>query len=119
MQVNRSVSNQQGWLLECQLVYLLFRLSRVVFGSVMVGRIEQSDLWNLLLEELIFLLPLVLTWLGYKSQQAWCHYLAGATNTGIVIHFFASHDIRELSVVLRSEERRVGKECRSRWSPYH
>src|SRR5690554_6894141 len=23
------------------------------------------------------------------------------------------------SVVKRSEERRVGKECRSRWSPYH
>ena len=23
------------------------------------------------------------------------------------------------SVNLRSEERRVGKECRSRWSPYH
>src|SRR2546425_9088689 len=23
------------------------------------------------------------------------------------------------AVVLRSEERRVGKECRSRWSPYH
>ena len=22
-------------------------------------------------------------------------------------------------VCLRSEERRVGKECRSRWSPYH
>ena len=21
--------------------------------------------------------------------------------------------------ILRSEERRVGKECRSRWSPYH
>ena len=26
---------------------------------------------------------------------------------------------RELEIVLRSEERRVGKECRSRWSPYH
>ena len=25
----------------------------------------------------------------------------------------------EKSRVLRSEERRVGKECRSRWSPYH
>ena len=25
----------------------------------------------------------------------------------------------ELASVLRSEERRVGKECRSRWSPYH
>ena len=24
-----------------------------------------------------------------------------------------------LNVILRSEERRVGKECRSRWSPYH
>ena len=24
-----------------------------------------------------------------------------------------------ISVVTRSEERRVGKECRSRWSPYH
>src|SRR5256885_10928729 len=23
------------------------------------------------------------------------------------------------SILLRSEERRVGKECRSRWSPYH
>ena len=23
------------------------------------------------------------------------------------------------NAVLRSEERRVGKECRSRWSPYH
>ena len=25
----------------------------------------------------------------------------------------------ELEMLLRSEERRVGKECRSRWSPYH
>ena len=24
-----------------------------------------------------------------------------------------------LAVAARSEERRVGKECRSRWSPYH
>ena len=23
------------------------------------------------------------------------------------------------NLVIRSEERRVGKECRSRWSPYH
>src|SRR2546422_7898925 len=29
-------------------------------------------------------------------------------------------DARELMrMILRSEERRVGKECRSRWSPYH
>ena len=24
-----------------------------------------------------------------------------------------------VDIVVRSEERRVGKECRSRWSPYH
>ena len=34
----------------------------------------------------------------------------------------AENEIRTLSDALyrrRSEERRVGKECRSRWSPYH
>ena len=28
-------------------------------------------------------------------------------------------DIHTMARLLRSEERRVGKECRSRWSPYH
>ena len=27
--------------------------------------------------------------------------------------------VKELKEATRSEERRVGKECRSRWSPYH
>ena len=31
----------------------------------------------------------------------------------------AKRDLVEANLVLRSEERRVGKECRSRWSPYH
>ena len=26
---------------------------------------------------------------------------------------------KDVTSALRSEERRVGKECRSRWSPYH
>src|SRR2546426_7269281 len=29
------------------------------------------------------------------------------------------HRIDVLPLIHRSEERRVGKECRSRWSPYH
>ena len=31
------------------------------------------------------------------------------------------HDLQKMIKTLqaRSEERRVGKECRSRWSPYH
>ena len=30
-----------------------------------------------------------------------------------------SKEIVDISGLTRSEERRVGKECRSRWSPYH
>src|SRR3989449_9146119 len=32
---------------------------------------------------------------------------------------FDTGEIQEVEVETRSEERRVGKECRSRWSPYH
>src|SRR5918911_1898313 len=28
-------------------------------------------------------------------------------------------ETKEIVALVRSEERRVGKECRSRWSPYH
>ena len=30
-----------------------------------------------------------------------------------------AYELREIALQDRSEERRVGKECRSRWSPYH
>ena len=31
----------------------------------------------------------------------------------------ADNPVTVETIALRSEERRVGKECRSRWSPYH
>src|SRR5256885_15498172 len=34
-------------------------------------------------------------------------------------HVQARHGAVRVDWQLRSEERRVGKECRSRWSPYH
>ena len=34
-------------------------------------------------------------------------------------HKASSIKVAEAAKVIRSEERRVGKECRSRWSPYH
>src|SRR4030042_643153 len=36
-------------------------------------------------------------------------------------HALPGHEpgLRRPRLLLRSEERRVGKECRSRWSPYH
>ena len=30
-----------------------------------------------------------------------------------------TYDFDSTTIYWRSEERRVGKECRSRWSPYH
>ena len=35
------------------------------------------------------------------------------------ITFPYSAEVDEIYNLARSEERRVGKECRSRWSPYH
>src|SRR3712207_9447757 len=37
------------------------------------------------------------------------------------IYLYSQEDVERIATEagLRSEERRVGKECRSRWSPYH
>src|SRR5256885_14706950 len=52
---------------------------------------------------------------GWRSAREVVRYLGlGAGFRGA--DQVAPHQIGQ---VLRSEERRVGKECRSRWSPYH
>src|SRR2546422_11728491 len=35
------------------------------------------------------------------------------------VFFRGTRHLSQLELLARSEERRVGKECRSRWSPYH
>src|SRR3989440_13020563 len=45
-------------------------------------------------------------------EQGWCQTIGRMAGPTL------SHDFGE-SLGYRSEERRVGKECRSRWSPYH
>ena len=39
------------------------------------------------------------------------------TLNDVLVNLF--RDINDIEEKARSEERRVGKECRSRWSPYH
>ena len=37
----------------------------------------------------------------------------------LLVVTFTKSAASEMKALCRSEERRVGKECRSRWSPYH
>src|SRR2546425_13093268 len=79
----------------------------------------------------VFMDLAALTWNGYKS----CYYrtyCVGKKPTQEMKDYYATalkwlydsiHAVRPgattRDIALRSEERRVGKECRSRWSPYH
>ena len=53
----------------------------------------------------------------FEELSAWC--------TGMTLSEFHARMIApapapaRTPITVRSEERRVGKECRSRWSPYH
>ena len=38
---------------------------------------------------------------------------------GLIAKIMEGSQQKIVGVIGRSEERRVGKECRSRWSPYH
>src|SRR5438477_11387756 len=53
----------------------------------------------------------VMSALGWFMNEAWARY-GGWVLTIVAVAYAAAFGVR-------SEERRVGKECRSRWSPYH
>src|SRR5689334_1521944 len=42
-----------------------------------------------------------------------------ATKVVVSKYFYGEHKTKEREHSVRSEERRVGKECRSRWATYH
>src|SRR3712207_9182011 len=63
-----------------------------------------------------------------RKPQGWPRYMVtrGLTDGSIAYYWVAptwavkaGYFIRSEPLGARSEERRVGKECRSRWSPYH
>ena len=54
-----------------------------------------------------------LTFFGCNNDEEELDLIDTLENEKIAIHEYLSQ------ITTRSEERRVGKECRSRWSPYH
>src|SRR3712207_9477200 len=67
--------------------------------------------------------PRSVTWQEKKDATLlWAEALDGGDPTREVPHRDAIHSVSAPFTAApreRSEERRVGKECRSRWSPYH
>ena len=55
----------------------------------------------------------------YESDSDTFRLKLGMENYDAIILGIDSDNINTFSMAERSEERRVGKECRSRWSPYH
>ena len=80
--------------------------------------ISTSDAAMLMIVTLVFL-GCFLTCLGFFDK------LVHFTRCGLIIpitgfaHAMMSAALEYRKEGFRSEERRVGKECRSRWSPYH
>ena len=54
-----------------------------------------------------------------EQLRIFCAVAACRSFTRAAKELFVSHSTTSRAVTARSEERRVGKECRSRWSPYH
>ena len=71
-----------------------------------------NNWWKITKIAVVFLLAILL-WIffvGISSDQSGSYYNKGH-NAIWIEHAWVGEE--------RSEERRVGKECRSRWSPYH
>ena len=77
----------------------------------MIRRISQNQV-----EKVVVLYKDRLLRFGFELIE----YIASLYNCEIeIIDNTEKSEQQELVEDLRSEERRVGKECRSRWSPYH
>src|SRR3712207_9575117 len=57
---------------------------------------------------------------SYYPRDVWLYQLGSVwVRVGQEEHFMGRAGMVGDEIGSRSEERRVGKECRSRWSPYH
>ena len=54
--------------------------------------------------------------IGYSKSMA---YRSTALSREMATMHYEDDKLGKVDCIVRSEERRVGKECRSRWSPYH
>ena len=93
------------------------------FQPVIRDYIQSEFINNIGLGLAIFILTLFLTILVGKTlgrAVTWTGVGSIDKGFGFLFGFFKGYIVSIcLFSIFRSEERRVGKECRSRWSPYH
>jgi len=92
---------------------LVLGIDNVIFISILAGKLpddRQQKARNL------GLLLAMITRIGLLFSISWIVRLTNPWFT-VLRQEISGRDL--ILLVGRSEERRVGKECRSRWSPYH
>ena len=86
--------------------------TRIILVSIMIGALLSLTQYSGGMAGFV-------TWLERKGLVQ-TRRAAGVLAWGLCFFIFVESVIGVLiSGTVRSEERRVGKECRSRWSPYH
>ena len=66
-----------------------------------------------------FIYLIIFSLLASCANTSWDHRSGDNSDLSFHSGFCNSLANAKAPTYLRSEERRVGKECRSRWSPYH
>ena len=113
----------------------LFRKQAERFGTEMVGEdiVEvdfskrpfaiKSDLREVRAKAVIIATGAVARRMGVPSEEKmWNNGMSACAVCDGALPFFKNQPLMVIGggdTAVRSEERRVGKECRSRWSPYH
>src|SRR3712207_9391950 len=87
----------------------LFRSKTALFISVLVLMTVPFE---------IMMLPLFVMVNDFGLADSYSAVVLPFLAASVTIFFFRQYFLG-IPKDLRSEERRVGKECRSRWSPYH
>ena len=99
-------------------VTLFFFAFSTILGWNLFGKINVSYLFGEKSTKIYTVLALVFIFLGTLASNDLVWELSDMFNNLMVIpNALALFALG--GMVTRSEERRVGKECRSRWSPYH
>src|ERR1044071_8319161 len=81
---------------------------------------HHSDFMNRVLRFAVIFLAVSdhFSWLAGNGQHLGCRVVFSLGKV-VIVFPVAAHDLCDPRLTpIRSEERRVGKECRSRWSPY-